>query len=136
MIKNRIQTQTAMIARPGGPEPQHAKQLPELVFELSPEGFATLANDLFTKFLAEPEEVGTSHLHAPLVSLTEQVALMTQRIKEAKRTTFRTVIGDATTTMVVVVRFLGLLTMYRDRLIDWQQEQPLGEITIEWLESP
>lgn len=136
MIKSRVQTQTAMIARQGGPEPQHANLLPELVFDLSPDDFATLAKDLFTKFVEEPDEVGTNHLHAPLVSLTEQVALMTQRIQQAQRTTFSTIISDATTTMIVVVRFLGLLTMYRDRLIDWQQEQPLGEITIEWRKSP
>lgn len=135
MIKSRVQTQAAMIARQGGPEPQHANLLPELVFNLSPNDFASLATDLFTTFVEEPDEVGTSHLHAPLVSLTEQITLLTERIKAAEKTVFSTVIHDAKNTMVVVVRFLGLLTMYRDRLINWHQEQPLGEITIEWIES-
>lgn len=134
MIKSRMQTQAAMVARQGGPEPQHANVLPELVFDLSPDDFAALAQDLFTKFTEEPEEVGTGHLHAPLVSLTEQVALMSQRIRTAKNMTFSALISDAASTMVVVVRFLGLLTMYRDRLIEWKQEAPLGEISIEWLE--
>lgn len=132
MINHRMQTQAAMIPRQGGSEPQHTNMLPKLVFDLTSEDFAALAQDVFTRFSQEPEEVGTGHLHAPLVSLTEQVALLTQRIKQAQHTTFSTLISDATTTMVVVVRFLGLLTMYRDRLISWHQEAPLGEITVEW----
>jgi len=135
MIGHRIQTQTAMVARPGGPEPQHAHVLPKLVFDLSPEDFAVLARDVFARFTQEPDEVGTEHLHAPLVSLTEQVSVLTQRIQQAGQLTFSQLIGDATTTMVVVVRFLGLLTMYRDRLIDWHQDEPLGEITVEWCQT-
>lgn len=132
MINHRIQAQSAMTPRQGGPEPQHANVLPELVFNLSPADFAALAHDVFTKFTEEPEEVGTSHLHAPLVSMTEQIAILTHRIKAARQLTFSSLISDATTTMVVVVRFLAMLTMYRDRLIEWHQEAPLGEITVEW----
>jgi segregation and condensation protein A len=66
------------------------------------------------------------------VSLTEQISVLTQRIQAAGQLTFSSLISDASTTMVVVVRFLGLLTMYRDRLIEWHQDEPLGEITVEW----
>lgn len=135
MIKNRMQTQTAMVARRGRPEPEHANVLPQLVFDLTPEDFAAIAEEVLSQYTEQHAEVGTSHLHTPMVSLTEQITLMTQRIKEAKKTTFQTIIRDAATVMVVVVRFLGLLSMYRDQLIDWQQQEPLGEITIEWLES-
>ena len=135
MIESRMQSQAAMVARQGGPEPQHAEVLPELIFDVAPDDLAALAKDLLTKFAEEPEEVATGHLHASLVSLTEQVALMTQRLKTTKKMTFSAIVSDAASTMVVVVRFLGLLTMYRDRLIEWQQEQPLGEISIEWLQS-
>lgn len=135
MIKNRMQTQTAMVARRGRPEPEHANVLPQLVFDLTPEDFAAIAEEVLSQYTEQPAEVGTSHLHTPMVSLTEQITLMTHRIKEAKKTTFQTIIRDAATVMVVVVRFLGLLSMYRDQLIDWQQQEPLGEITIEWLES-
>lgn len=134
MIKHRMQTQATMVPRQGAPEPQHANVLPELIFDLSPEDFAALAQDVFTKFAEEPEKVGTGHLHAPIVSLAEQVALMTMRIKQAGKLTFGSLISDANTTMVVVVRFLGLLTMYRDQLIDWHQDEPLGDITVKWRE--
>lgn len=134
LIKERISVQSAMLPRQGGPEPQHANLLPELVFDLSADDFALIANEVFTKFVTEPVEVGTQHLHAPIVSLTEQVSIMSRRIQEAGRLTFSDLTRDASTTMVVVVRFLGLLTMYRDRLINWQQETPLGEITVFWQE--
>lgn len=132
MINNRLQTQAAMMPRQGGPEPHHANVLPELVFELSAEDFAALAQDVFAKFSRAPEEVGTGHLHAPLVSMTEQIAILTDQLETAKKLSFSRLVSDATTTMVVVVRFLALLTMYRDRLIDWHQETPLGDITVEW----
>lgn len=132
MINHRIQAQSAMTPRQGGPEVQHAEVLPKLVVNLTPDDFAALARDVFTQFAQAPEEVGTGHLHAPLVSLTEQISVLTQRIQAAGQLTFSSLISDASTTMVVVVRFLGLLTMYRDRLIEWYQDEPLGEITVEW----
>lgn len=135
LLKERISMQSAMLPRQGGPEPQHANLLPELVFDLSADDFAAIANEVFTKFVTEPVEVGTQHLHAPVVSLTEQVSIMSRRIQEAGRLTFSDLTSDASSTMVVVVRFLGLLTMYRDRLITWQQETPLGEITVLWQEA-
>lgn len=135
MIRQRIATQSAMVGRQAGPEPQHANLLSALVFDLTAKDFADLAADLFTKFIEEPEEVGTQHLHAPVVSVTEQVTIMTRRIQEAGVLTFTELVHDAPTKMVVVVRLLGLLTMYRDRLIDWHQEVALGEITVYWQEA-
>lgn len=134
-IQQRLQTQGAMVARQGGPEPHQTQVLPELVFNLTAADFGALAQDVFTAFVQEPDEVGTAHLHAPLVSITEQISVMTQRIQQAGKLSFSSLIRDATTTMVVVVRFLGLLVMYRDRLIDWHQDEPLGEITVAWCES-
>lgn len=135
MIRERIETQGSMIARQAGPEPQHANLLPALVFDITAQDFAELAQDVFEKFVEEPEEVGTQHLHAPPVSVSEQVDIMTHRIKEAGMVTFSQLITDATTNMVVVVRLLGILTMYRDQIIDWNQDTPLGEITVYWQDA-
>lgn len=135
MLRERIHEQAAMIPRPGGPEPQHTGLLPPLIFTLSANDFAAVADELFASFVREPLEVGTQHLHAPIVSVTEQVAIMSRRIQEAGTLTFTELTRDANNAMVIVVRFLGLLTMYRDRLINWQQETPLGEITVFWQEK-
>jgi segregation and condensation protein A len=136
LIKDRISLQSAMLPRQGGLEPQHAQLLPELVFDLSAHDFAAVAQELFTSFVTAPPEVGTQHLHAPVVSLTEQVAIMSRRIQEAGQLTFSALTSDASDSMVVVVRFLGLLTMYRDQVITWHQDAPLGEITVFWQEAP
>lgn len=132
MIHERIAMQGLMIARQAGPEPQHTQYLPELVFNLSAHEFAALAHDVFTKVSPQDPTVTTQHLHAPLVSVTEQIALMTQSIQAAGRLTFGELVHDATTRMIAVVRFLGLLSMFRDQLIDWSQAQPLGEIIVTW----
>lgn len=136
MIRERIDMQGSMVARQAGPEPQHANLLPALIFDLTAKDFADLAHDVFAKFVEEPDEVETKHLHAPIVSVTEQVTIMSRRIQEAGVLTFTQLVQDASTTMVVVVRLLGLLTMYRDALIDWHQASPLGEITVYWQEVP
>jgi len=133
MLRQRIENQESMFARQAGPEPQHANLLPELIFDLSAKDFAELAQEVFEKYASQPDEVATEHLHAPVVSVNEQVAIMTRRVQEAGQLTFNQLVADARTTMVVVVRFLGLLTMYRDQLIDWRQEAPLSEITVYWL---
>lgn len=135
MLRERMHTQAAMVPRQAGPEPQHVNLLPELVFDLTAQDFAQLAQDVFEKYAQEPEEVTTGHMHAPVVSLSEQVALMTRRIQKAGKLTFSQLAEDASTTMVVVVRLLGLLTMYRDQLIEWHQSAPLSEITVYWHET-
>ena len=135
MIRERIEAQGSMIARQAGPEEQYANLLPALVFDLTPKDFADLAHDLFEKFDEEPEQVGTQHLHAPVVSVPEQVTILTKRIQQAGIVTFTELVQDAPTTMVVVVRLLGLLTMYRDKLIEWHQATALGEITVYWQEA-
>lgn len=135
MIHERLEQQTSMVARHVTTEPQYAKLLPELVVDLTAGDFAVLAQDVFAKFLETPDDVATQHLHDPVVSVTEQVAIMMPRIQQAKQLTFRDLVHDAATQMVVVVRFLGLLLMYRDQLIEWHQETPLGDIIVVWRDA-
>jgi segregation and condensation protein A len=45
---------------------------------------------------------------------------------------FRALIADAESTMVVVARFLALLEMFRDRAVAFDQLLPLGDLTVHW----
>src|SRR5699024_7487352 len=82
------------------------------------------------KYASQPDEVATEHLHAPVVSVNEQVAIMTRRVQEAGQLTFNQLVADARTTMVVVVRFLGLLTVYWDQRIGWGRDGTLSEMPL------
>ena len=43
--------------------------------------------------------------------------------------------SDATTTMVVIGRFLALLELFREGSVSFEQVAPLGDLTIRWTGS-
>ncbi|MDJ0356983.1 ScpA family protein [Paenarthrobacter sp. PH39-S1] len=115
-----------------GLEPQFASLLPELLWRHSPEKFAALARKALAPREAAPTEVGLSHLHAPTVSVLEQAQIMRAMLAAGTALSFRVLIADAETTMVVVARFLALLEMFRDAAVTFEQASPLGELQVRW----
>jgi segregation and condensation protein A len=113
-------------------EGHFAALLPELVWRHTPEQFAELAATALKPKDAAPAEVGLGHLHAPPVSVKEQAEIMGYRLKLGAPLSFRTLIADAETTLVVVARFLALLEMFRDRVVAFEQPEPLAELTVRW----
>ena len=45
---------------------------------------------------------------------------------------FRTLVADADSTLVIVARFLALLELFREAAIAFDQEEALGELTVRW----
>jgi segregation and condensation protein A len=76
--------------------------------------------------------VGLAHLHAPAVSVREQAGVLAERLKNGKPMSFRVLTEDAENTLTVVARFLALLEMFRDAVINFDQVSPLGELTVRW----
>jgi segregation and condensation protein A len=66
------------------------------------------------------------------VSVKEQAELLGLRLRLGKPLTFRALIADAESTLVVVARFLALLEMFRDRAVGFEQLLPLGDLTVRW----
>lgn len=115
-------------------EPQMAALLPELVWTLGPEAFAVLAaRALAPKPL--PPGVDLSHLHVPMVSVREEAALLTDRLRRHTSVSFRALVADAGSTLVVVARFLALLELYREGAVAFDQVVPLGELAVRWTGS-
>ncbi|ABY24319.1 segregation and condensation protein [Renibacterium salmoninarum ATCC 33209] len=113
-------------------EAPFAALLPELIWKYTPEQFATLAAKALMPREPLPTEVGLAHLHAPAVSVKEQAEIIGGRLKAGKALSFRTLVQDAETTLVVVARFLALLEMFRDAVIAFEQASPLGDLTVRW----
>ncbi len=107
-----------------------ARLLPELVLGITPEQLAAVAARALTP-KAEPT-VGLAHLHAPVVSVREQAAIVVDRLRRAGSASFRTLVADADGTQVVVGRFLALLELFREGVVAFDQVTPLGELTIRW----
>src|SRR5690348_3805724 len=84
-------------------EPQFANLLPEVLLGITPEQLAQLAVRAMT-----PKPVPTvsiEHIHAPAVSVREQAAVIVERLRRIRSTTFRALVADADGTLVVVARF-------------------------------
>jgi len=79
-----------------------------------------------------PTEVGLAHLHGSTVSVKEQAEILGLRLQLGTPLSFRALIADADSTLVVVARFLALLELFRDRAVAFDQVSPLGDLTVHW----
>ncbi|MCQ0022154.1 segregation/condensation protein A, partial [Streptomyces somaliensis DSM 40738] len=126
----RLDDESRRHPRTVGLEPHHAALLPEVVLGIGPEGLAALAA---RAMLPKPRpQVYVDHVHAPLVSVREQAAVVVARLRERGEARFGELAGDAPDTLTVVARFLALLELYRDRAVALHQDDPLGELTVRW----
>ncbi|WP_411573703.1 segregation/condensation protein A [Streptomyces fradiae] len=130
IFAERLADEALRHPRTVGLEPHHAELLPDVVFSIGPEGFAALAARA-VRPRPEPQ-VYVDHIHAPLVSVREQAAIVVARLRERGEARFAELAEGADDTLTVVARFLALLELYRDRAVALDQDVPLGELTVRW----
>jgi segregation and condensation protein A len=129
-LRRREASAARRFPRDVGLEPRFADLLPEVLLGVTPQQFAALALQALTP--KPPPTVSVAHLHAPAVSVTEQLLLVRGRLAGAGTTTFRALSGDCAHTLEVVARFLALLELYRQQLVSFHQVSPLGELHVRW----
>ncbi|MFD0419954.1 segregation/condensation protein A [Streptomyces sp. NPDC127108] len=132
IFSGRLDEEARRYPRTVGLEPHHAELLPEVVISIGAEGFAKLAVKAMQP-KAKPQ-VYIDHIHAPLVSVREQAAVVVARLKEQGEASFRALIEELgpDDTLTVVARFLALLELYREKAVALEQEDALGELTVRW----
>ncbi len=108
-----------------------AELLPEVVLGVSPDRFAALAERALTP-RTDPT-LSVQHLHLPLVSVAEQALEIAALLKERKVLTFRGLTEGETNRFVLIARFLGLLELYREGAVRFQQVVSFGELSVEWI---
>lgn len=114
-------------------EPQYADMLPEVILAIGPHELAKLAAAALRPRL--PETVGVDHIHYPKISVREQAAIIVERLRESRQTTFRTLTSDCTAPFEVIGRFLALLELFREGVVAFEQVTPLGELNVRWTGS-
>jgi hypothetical protein len=62
----------------------------------------------------------------------EQAAIIGARLRRDRVASFRALVADADSTLVVVARFLALLELFRESSIAFEQAEALGELTVRW----
>ncbi len=130
---DQMATAGKMTARQAGLEPQFASLLPELVMGITPEQLAMVAARALTPKV--PPTVGLEHLHVAQVSVREQAALLVDRLRRDRMSTFRDLVADADETIVIVARFLALLELFKEGAIAFEQPEALGALTVRWTGS-
>ena len=129
-LGTRLDGESTRNARSVRLEEKFRARAPELVWTVTADDFAALAMLALTP--REIPTVGLDHLHAPLVSVREQAALIVERLRIGDSLTFRQLIAGADARGVVVARFLAVLELHRGAWITFEQPEPLGELTITW----
>ncbi len=113
-------------------EPRYAEALPDLVLGVGADRLFKLA---LKQFLPKPgpPEVSIAHIHQVRVSVREHANLLRDRLRRAGTATFTLLVADCGSTLEVVARFLALLELYREGLVEFEQPVSLDELTVRWI---
>ncbi|MFB9385658.1 segregation and condensation protein A [Pseudonocardia petroleophila] len=112
-------------------EERFAALLPEVLLGVDAATFADLAASVFRP-KPPPEGPGLGHLHQHEVSVPEHVALLRERLAELGVASFATLTADCVAPIEVVARFLAVLDLFRSAVVELDQPEPFGELTVRW----
>lgn len=131
IFAERIEREEKSFARLVALEPHFAQLLPEVLIGVGAQRFAAIANRVLTPKTSPTFSI--EHIYRPLVSVAEQALKVVEHLRRASRVTFRALIADADSTLVVVARFLALLELYKEGVVRFEQVISLGELQISWV---
>jgi len=114
-------------------DPALSTLLPEVLIGVGPARFAAIADRVLTP--KAPPVVALEHLHSTLVSVSEESKIVVEALRKGRTLSFRSLIAEADSTLVVVARFLALLDLYRQGALRFEQVIALGELQISWVGS-
>jgi len=130
---DRITLQDKAFARVVALDPALSALLPEVLIGVGAERFAAIADRVLSP--KTPALVSIDHLYMALVSVAEESIGVVEALRRSKTLSFRSLIADAGSTLVIVARFLSLLDLYRQGVLRFDQVAALGELQISWIGS-
>ncbi|MFI7582633.1 segregation and condensation protein A [Kocuria sp. M1N1S27] len=132
LLDERMRAESTRLPRSVPLDPEVAAVLPELDWRTTPGQFAAIARSVLAARPGTPAEVGVDHLHGAAVTVRDEAETLAGLLEDGDPRSFRVLVEDAGSTLAVVVRFLALLEMYRDAVVELVQEGPLAELTVRW----
>lgn len=130
---DRIALQDKTFARVVALDPSLACLLPEVLIGVGAGRFAAIAERVLAPKVSAM--VAMEHLHLPLVSVAEESRRVVEALRRSKSMSFRNLVADAQSSLVIVARFLALLDLYRQGALRFDQVVALGELQISWTGS-
>ncbi len=126
----RLLDESQRFPRSVGMEERFSGLLPEVLLGLGPVEFAALAARAFTP--KPVPQLSIEHIHTARVSVRDQAAILVDRLRVVRSTTFRALTADCPDTLHVVARFLALLELFRESAVAFEQVSALGELHVRW----
>lgn len=130
-FNDRITLQDKVFARVIALDPYLSSLLPEVLIGVGPERFAAIAERVLAPKVTPT--VAMEHLHLPLVSVAEESRWVVEALRRSRTMSFRHLVAEAESTLVVVARFLALLDLFRQGALRFDQVVSLGELQISWV---
>jgi len=117
--------------RRAGLEERFLEVAPDLLEGVTPER----VRQAFLKGVAARTvpHVDLDHVAPIRLSVRDAVDELVARLPELGQTTFKRLIGEVRERMVVIVRFLAVLELYKEGLVDLHQGGSFGELSVRWL---
>ncbi|MFW0790856.1 segregation and condensation protein A [Gordonia sp. CPCC 205333] len=113
-------------------ESRFEELMPEVTLGVDADTFASIAASAMTP---KPiPSVGLGHIHQHQVSVPEHARRMADLLiaKPGTWLTFGELVADCTEGIEVVASFLGLLELFRERAVMFEQPEALGELAVSW----
>jgi len=129
----QIEAADKSFARVVALDPALSALLPEVLIGVGAARFAAIAERCLTPKVAPV--VALQHLHSSSVSVAEESKRVVEALRAGRTVSFRNLVSDADSTLVVVARFLALLDLYRQGVLRFDQVMALGELQISWTGS-
>jgi segregation and condensation protein A len=130
-FNTRIALQDQAFVRVISLDPYLSSLLPEVLIGVGPQRFAAIAERVLAPKVTAT--VAMEHLHLPLVSVAEESRWVVETLRRSRSMSFRHLVAEAESTLVVVARFLALLDLYRQGALRFDQVASLGELQISWI---
>lgn len=111
-------------------EQRYLGLLPDVRIGVDAVGLASLAATAFAPKVRPT--VNLDHLHRSTVSVTEHTEAVRELLRARGFATFAELVAGCGETMEIVARFLGVLNLYREAAVVFEQPVPLGPLTVRW----
>lgn len=115
--------------------------LEDQFLDLSPDPLAGItANKLRSAFLrvvtAKPKpELSLAHVTPVKANVTDAIAELLDRLPTSGPRTFRSLTKGLTERVEIVVRFLAVLELFKQGLVELEQARCFGDLTVSWIGS-
>jgi len=129
-FQERIAQQDKVFPRLTALDPTLVALLPEVLIGVGAQRFGAIAERVLAPRVTA--SVAMEHLHLPLVSVAMESRWVVEALRRSRSMSFRHLISEAESTMVVVARFLALLDLFRQGALRFDQVSALGELQISW----